>query len=270
MKKINLAILIFLLVFIFSGCSRENIVMTDNVSPDKPLESQLADNTRLSDAFRIKAQPQQQVENNGSDQLAGELGGSGQQQQEEAQPTEKAPLEKTDNASSANIDTTLAEKYSGAILKTNMGDIEVELFSKEAPKTVSNFIKLSQDGFYEQTKFHRVIKDFMIQGGDPNSKDNDWSNDGQGGPGYKFEDEINDFKLVRGSLAMANSGPNTNGSQFFIVTAKSTAWLDGKHTNFGTVTKGMDVLDKIEAVETNDKDHPTKDVVIESIKLVEK
>ena len=108
----------------------------------------------------------------------------------------------------------------------------------------------------------------MIQGGDPNSKDDDWSNDGIGGPGYKFEDEFNNHKLVAGSLAMANAGPNTNGSQFFIVTAKETPWLDGKHTNFGYVVDGMDVVKKIEALPTNQNDHPTTDATIESIELV--
>jgi len=127
-----------------------------------------------------------------------------------------------------------------------------------------------KSGFYEKTKFHRVIKDFMIQGGDPNSKDDNWENDGLGGPGYKFQDEFNDHKLVAGSLAMANSGFATNGSQFFIVTAESTPWLDGKHTNFGEVVEGMDVVKKIEKVEVNEKDHPTKDVVIEKIELLEK
>ena len=123
-------------------------------------------------------------------------------------------------------------------------------------------------GFYNETKFHRVIKDFMIQGGDPLSRDDDWSDDGTGGPGYKFPDEINSFKLVKGCLAMANSGPDTNGSQFFIVTASSTPWLDGKHTNFGYVAEGMEVVDKIEAVETNENAHPVEDVIVESIELI--
>lgn len=151
-------------------------------------------------------------------------------------------------------------------LKTNLGDIEIELFSKDAPKTVANFLKLSQAGFYNGTKFHRVIPDFMIQGGDPNSKDDNWSDDGFGGPGYVFEDEINSHKLVRGTLAMANSGPNTNGSQFFIVTAKATSWLDGKHTVFGRVLKGMDVVAEIENLPRNQVDHPLKDVKIIEIK----
>lgn len=154
-----------------------------------------------------------------------------------------------------------------AILKTNMGDITLELFSKDALNTVANFLKLAREGFYNGTKFHRVIPDFMIQGGDPNSRDDDWSDDGRGGPGYTFEDEINQHKLVRGSLAMANSGPNTNGSQFFIVTADATPWLDGKHTNFGRVTAGMDVVEKISQVKRNANDHPLEDIEILEIIL---
>lgn len=162
----------------------------------------------------------------------------------------------------------LASQYNRVIIKTNFGDIKVELYGKNSPLTVNNFLNLAKKGFYNETKFHRVIKNFMIQGGDPNSRDDDWSDDGQGGPGYKFQDEINDHKLVRGSLAMANSGPNTNGSQFFVITAEATPWLDGKHTNFGYIIEGMEVIEKIEAVETNERDHPVEDVVIEEIELV--
>lgn len=156
------------------------------------------------------------------------------------------------------------------VMKTNFGDIELELFASDAPKTVGNFLKLAGSGFYDGVKFHRVIKDFMIQGGDPNSKDDDWSNDGMGGPGYSFDDEINEHKLEKGVLAMANSGPNTNGSQFFIVTAEETPWLDGKHTAFGRVTKGMDVVLDIENVEVDNSkgDHPIKDVIIDSIEII--
>ncbi|MDH4330884.1 MAG: peptidylprolyl isomerase [Candidatus Moranbacteria bacterium] len=158
-----------------------------------------------------------------------------------------------------------AHKYQKATIKTNFGNIEVEFFNDDAPIAVGNFIKLAERSFFDGVKFHRVIKDFMVQTGDPNSKDDDWSDDGIGGPGYKFKDEKNDRKLVKGSLAMANSGSNTNGSQFFIVTAASTPWLDGKHTNFGKVIKGMKYVEDIEDVETNEKDHPIEDVVIEKI-----
>ena len=125
-----------------------------------------------------------------------------------------------------------------AVLHTSEGAIELELYPNEAPKTVENFRKLARDGFYEGVIFHRVIPDFMIQGGDPTGT-------GTGGPGYEFEDEFNEHRVVRGALAMANAGPNTNGSQFFIVTAEATPWLDGKHTVFGKVTSGMDVLTSI-------------------------
>ena len=158
-----------------------------------------------------------------------------------------------------------------AIMKTNFGDITLELYRKDAPVTVENFIKLSQEGFYNTTRFHRVIKGFMIQGGDPNSKDDDWSNDGTGSPGYTFKDEINSHKIVRGVLAMANAGPATNGSQFFIVTAEATPWLDGKHTVFGRVTAGMDAVDKIEDVRTDKTkgDHPIENVTVNAVTITE-
>jgi cyclophilin family peptidyl-prolyl cis-trans isomerase len=147
-----------------------------------------------------------------------------------------------------------------AILHTNHGDIEVDLFEDDAPKTVENFVKLAGDGFYDGVIFHRVIKDFMIQGGDPTGT-------GTGGPGYTFEDEFNDHKVVRGALAMANAGPNTNGSQFFIVTTGEAPWLDGKHTVFGQVTGGMDAVDSIESTETGPGDRPVEDARIESVEL---
>jgi len=163
------------------------------------------------------------------------------------------------------INTAVNTKNPVAILKTNFGDIELELFEKEAPKTVANFMNLAKSGFYANMKFHRVIPNFMIQGGDPNSKDNNWSDDGFGGPGYTFDDEINAHKLVRGVIAMANAGPDTNGSQFFIITAAETPWLDGKHTAFGRVTKGMEVVIKIEGLPRNQNDHPMQDAVISAI-----
>lgn len=153
-----------------------------------------------------------------------------------------------------------------AIFTTNYGSFTLELYPDKAPKTVENFIKLSQDGFYNNTKFHRVIADFMIQGGDPLSKDDSkmamW---GSGGPGYTFEDEQNDVALVQGVFAMANAGPNTNGSQFFIITAESTPWLQGKHTGFGKVVSGMDVVMKIGAVATGQGDRPVDPVIVQSV-----
>jgi len=134
-------------------------------------------------------------------------------------------------------------------LETSLGNIDLELYPDQAPKTVENFVKLAKEGFYEDTKFHRVIKGFMIQGGDPYTKGQDSSVYGTGGPGYKFADEPNDLPMLRGTLAMANSGPNTNGSQFFITTAE-TPWLQGALTIFGKVVSGMEVVDIIEAVKT--------------------
>ncbi len=142
-----------------------------------------------------------------------------------------------------------------ATINTSLGPIEIELFEDDAPKTVANFEKLANDGYYENLTFHRVIPDFMIQGGCPNG-------DGRGGPGYSFEDEFNDHKVVKGALAMANAGPNTNGSQFFIVTTEAAPWLDGKHTVFGQVTSGYDVVEAISAVDRDRSDKPQTPVTM--------
>ena len=162
-----------------------------------------------------------------------------------------------------------------ATLHTNHGDIVINLFPDHAPKTVSNFVGLATGTkeytdpasgakttgrFYDGLTFHRVIRDFMIQGGDPTGT-------GTGGPGYTFEDEINDHKIVRGALAMANAGPNTNGSQFFIVTTDAAPWLDGKHTVFGQVTSGMEVVDALEALPTDRSDRPREDARIEKLEV---
>ncbi|MEZ5073850.1 MAG: peptidylprolyl isomerase [Solirubrobacterales bacterium] len=149
---------------------------------------------------------------------------------------------------------------SNATMHTNAGPIQLELFDDDAPKTVGNFRTLASEGFYDDLVFHRVIADFMIQGGCPEGT-------GTGGPGYTFEDEINDHKVVRGALAMANAGPNTNGSQFFIVTTESASWLDGKHTVFGRVVAGMEAVDAIEGTETGPGDRPVEPQVIERIEL---
>jgi cyclophilin family peptidyl-prolyl cis-trans isomerase len=151
---------------------------------------------------------------------------------------------------------------SAATLHTNHGAIDVEFFDEDAPKTVGNFRKLAGDGFYDGLTFHRVIRDFMIQGGCPQGT-------GTGGPGYTFEDEFNQHKVERGALAMANAGPNTNGSQFFIVTTEAAPWLDGKHTVFGKVTNGMDAVDSIEGTQTGGQDRPVDDVIIERVELSE-
>ena len=149
---------------------------------------------------------------------------------------------------------------STATIQTNKGTIELELFDDDAPKTVENFRSLVEKGFYDGVIFHRVIPDFMIQGGDPTGT-------GSGGPGYTFEDEFNEHPVARGALAMANAGPNTNGSQFFIVTADACPWLDGKHTVFGQVTNGMDVVDTISQLDRDPGDRPREDVSIERVEL---
>jgi cyclophilin family peptidyl-prolyl cis-trans isomerase len=149
---------------------------------------------------------------------------------------------------------------SAAALRTTEGVIVLELFDKDAPETVANFRKLASEGFYDGLTFHRIIKDFMVQAGCPRGN-------GTGGPGYEFDDEINDHPLVRGSLAMANAGPNTNGSQFFIVTAAETPWLDGKHTVFGEVTGGEDVLERLNDVPTSGADKPVNPVYISAVEL---
>jgi cyclophilin family peptidyl-prolyl cis-trans isomerase len=151
---------------------------------------------------------------------------------------------------------------SSAVVTTNRGEIGFELFDDDAPKTVANFVKLSRDGFYDNVIFHRVIPDFMIQGGDPTGT-------GMGGPGYTFEDEQNGHSVARGVIAMANSGPNTNGSQFFIVTAEACPWLDGLHTVFGRVTSGMDVVDEIGNAQVDAQDRPVDEIRIESVSIAD-
>ena len=186
----------------------------------------------------------------------------------DAYGTEGTSAQATLQPAPATQTQTNVKSATNVILKTSHGEIELALFPDKAPTTVANFIELSKKGFYSGTKFHRVIKGFMIQGGDPLTKDDsrmgEW---GSGGPGYQFEDEINDQKIVRGILAMANAGPGTNGSQFFIVTAGATPWLDGKHTAFGKVIRGMDVVDKIESVPVTDTQRhiPKTPVVIQEV-----
>jgi cyclophilin family peptidyl-prolyl cis-trans isomerase len=147
-----------------------------------------------------------------------------------------------------------------ARLQTSEGTIELELTPEDAPKTVENFTRLAGEGFYDGLTFHRVIPDFMVQGGCPKG-------DGTGDPGYKFDDEPNEHRVVRGALAMANAGPNTNGSQFFIVTAEECAWLDGKHTVFGHVVEGQDVVDRISKVDRDERDRPRTPVTIDSVEI---
>ncbi len=233
MKKILL--LSFLLLFL-SACSNGKQMMLNENNVPKNFNNQNFDQQIINDINKInqKNEPQKQK-----------------------------------NQSSNIPNKNLAKQYLGAIIKTNFGDITIKFYNNEAPLTVSNFIGLAKKGFYNGTRFHRVIKGFMIQGGDPLSRDlNKKQYWGTGGPGYTFSDEINNHKLVRGSIAMANAGPNTNGSQFFIVTATSTPWLDGKHTNFGHVVNGMDAVTKIESLETDNRDCPKEDAIIKEIVLL--
>ena len=147
-----------------------------------------------------------------------------------------------------------------ATMQTSQGTITLELFAADAPKTVANFVELVNKGYYDGLTFHRIIPDFMIQGGCPRGT-------GTGGPGYQFEDEFNEHKIVRGAIAMANAGPNTNGSQFFIVTTEAASWLDGKHTVFGQVTDGMDAVDAIERVDTGANDRPRTPVTMDKVTI---
>ncbi len=252
MKNKKYFFIIFLFsVFLLAGCFRER------GEENAPVEKQTAINQEID--MNKYQEPPEPVD---PSKLAKGLTPGGTTAQKQPAKEKEQAVEKENYE--------FIGKYKAAVIKTNMGDIKVEFFAEDSPKTVNNFLKLASKGFYDNTKFHRVIEDFMIQGGDPNSKDDDWSDDGQGGPGYEFKDEINSHKLVKGSLAMANSGPDTNGSQFFIVTADSTPHLDGKHTNFGKVTDGMDAVEEIERVDTNGKDHPEEDIVLKEIELIEK
>jgi len=179
-------------------------------------------------------------------------------------------LLKNKNIEDNNMTTenTTEKEIVNVTLNTSLGEIKLEMYPEEAPKTVQNFVKLSKDGFYDETKFHRVISDFMIQGGDPLSREEiQRQNWGTGGPGYTFEDEPNNIDLVKGVIAMANAGPNTNGSQFFIITAQATPWLQGKHTGFGKVVSGMDIVEKIGSVEVGPTDQPIQDIEVNSVEI---
>jgi cyclophilin family peptidyl-prolyl cis-trans isomerase len=175
----------------------------------------------------------------------------------------------TENSINNNPNMNTSSEKVLVTLKTNQGDIILELYADKAPKTVANFVKLAQDNFYNGILFHRVIKGFMIQGGDPltKSEPTNWGIHGTGGPGYKFADEQNDIRLERGVIAMANSGLDTNGSQFFIMTARQPMQLAGYYTAFGRVVGGMEVVDKIEVTPVNGNDHPLADMVITAVEV---
>jgi len=252
MKKI---ILLIILSLTLTACSNSQFSYNESSAPKTMDNFNEADIIGRMTALKNGLTPKMKPSGRSS---AGEPA-QGQEQGQTQGATEEANQKQLEN---------LAEQFDGAIIKTNLGDITVKFYTKESPITVNNFLNLAKAGFYNGTKFHRVIKDFMIQGGDPNSKDDSnpdsW---GRGGPGYQFQDEFNDHKLVKGSLAMANSGPNTNGSQFFIVTAEATSWLDGKHTNFGQVTGGLDIVEKIQNVKVGANDRPVENVIINSVEL---
>ncbi len=256
MKKILLFVAIIAIAFSVSACTSKPASISDqNNSPlgfqddqysidQNTINSNLAENTNSA--------PDTNITTNDASQTVGM----------------EIPVQNSITMLSPDKQENLLKTYSSAIIKTTEGNITVKFYGNESPVTVNNFLNLAKAGFYNGTKFHRIIKDFMIQGGDPLSKESNSSAWGTGGPGYQFKDEFNTHKLVFGSLAMANSGPNTNGSQFFIVTIPETPWLDGKHTNFGQVTGGLDIVKKIEGAETGVNDRPTTDIVINSIELL--
>jgi len=250
MKKILLALAILAVALSVSACTKnqptgEEKNAPQNVAQDE--DSNLADDNQAPAPNASLATPDQAATTTPA----------------QTQTTMPAP----------DKQANLLSDYSGALIKTSLGDITVKFYNTGAPVTVNNFLNLAKAGFFNDTKFHRVIKDFMIQGGDPNSKGSDSSIYGTGGPGYQFKNENSGHNLVAGSLAMANSGPDTNGSQFFIVTASSTPWLDGSYTNFGEVSKGMDVVNKISDVAvgaspSGELSLPITPIIVNSVELL--
>lgn len=254
MRKTLLVLAIFVLAATLSACSKQ----ADTINSDSyiPQTENTAANTTGSEI------------NKSAETLSTSAPVSEAVTPTSGAATASEPVENKTTMLSPDKQENLVKEYSQAVIKTSQGNITVKFYGADSPITVNNFLNLAKAGFYNGIKFHRVIKDFMIQGGDPLSKGTDTSVWGTGGPGYQFKDEFNSHKLVAGSLAMANAGADTNGSQFFIVTAAETPWLDGHHTNFGQVVSGMDVVKKIEAVATGANDRPLEDVVINSIELV--
>ena len=275
-KKIGFSFLAIFIAISFSACSLNKEAGNNNEDMGDVLEfkeNNEAETSLTEDSSEISATDDEFEtflelikSDNGALETALELEENNIINLNEAK-TIKEEAQKKDMTKPENFSDLIAI-YSKAKIKTNLGTIEVKFHKAESPKTVNNFMNLAQAGFYDGVKFHRIIKDFMIQGGDPLTKEDNEMLYGTGGPGYSFEDEINNHKLVAGSFAMANSGKNTNGSQFFIVTAEATSWLDGNHTNFGQVVSGMDVVKKIEAADTNARDLPLSDVIILEIELL--
>ncbi|MEA2006601.1 MAG: peptidylprolyl isomerase [Patescibacteria group bacterium] len=247
MKKTVLFSILLISFSVMTGCSDQGTTDKDNIQQ----KQEEVDSSKLSSKLKTK------------------------KTKEPSQTTKKETTMNEDRQTDTpEIDLSYLEKYSVATLKTSAGDISLEFFSNDAPKTVSNFFKLSEKKFYDGVTFHRVIKDFMIQGGDPNSKDDDPSNDGQGGPGYTIPAEIG-LKNTKGTLATARLGDSMNperdssGSQFFI-NSVNNSFLDGQYTVFGKVTSGMDIVEKIENTKTGANDRPIDDIVIKSVELTKK
>lgn len=247
MKKIFTIFVFLLSLSVFTGCSDQDTSDKKNIEQ----KQEKVDSSKLSNQLDTK------------------------KTKESSQTTKKeTTMKENKDTGKPEIDLSYLEKYSSATLLTSMGDIQIEFFAEKAPQTVSNFYKLSEEKFYDGVTFHRVIKGFMIQGGDPNSKDDDPANDGQGGPGYTIPAEIG-LKNTKGTVATARLGDAMNpkrdssGSQFFINTVDN-GFLDGQYTVFGKVTSGMDVVEKIENTKTGANDRPTEDVVIKSIELTKK
>lgn len=279
-KKILFVSLVFFLVLTLSGCSQE------------PAEETMQNKKAGDYSYLARAMSQGATRDTTAQSVSGktpvippasQVSPAKSENEETASstpsPTPEKPIapapmppeeRKTESPPSKDDELSFIKKYDGATIKTSKGDIKIKFYNDDAPNTVNNFFKLAAEKFYDNIRFHRVIDGFIIQAGDPNSKDDNWADDGQGGPGYTFNDEINSHKLIEGSVAMANSGPNTNGSQFFIVTAKSTPLLDGKYTSFGEVIDGMDIVRKIEKVDTDPNDHPKENIEIKSVDFIKK
>ncbi|MFA5886971.1 MAG: peptidylprolyl isomerase [Patescibacteria group bacterium] len=272
MKKLFFISTILMIVLSVTACSKENSSETDkNVNQNSEESVNQAPELSAEESGGLKENSPvvtpDLIQNNNSAAAASAIAPSGETIIKEA-PASSQPVSNNESMSTPDNQSDLLKQYSQALIKTNYGDIKVKFYGADSPVTVNNFLNLAKAGFYNGTKFHRVIRDFMIQGGDPLSRGSDVSVYGTGGPGYRFKDEFNNHKLVIGSLAMANSGADTNGSQFFIVTAAETPWLDGHHTNFGEVVSGLEIVKKIGAVETGANDRPVAEVIINSIELL--
>jgi cyclophilin family peptidyl-prolyl cis-trans isomerase len=237
MRKIPLFITISALILLGASCQTPEEYNFDNSSD---MQNELNDSTNTNDSMQDNLPKSDKV---GQKIEITEPEGLQQTRTENNSTSKEGPI---------------------AVMKTTFGDIRIQLFEEATPNTVKNFVSLAEQDFYDGTIFHRVIPDFMIQGGDPLTREmrDTPSAHGTGGPGYSFGDEINGHKNVRGMISMANAGPNTNGSQFFLITTEATPWLDGTHAVFGEVIEGMDIVDRIEGIETDSRDHPVQDVEI--------